>query len=392
MHAVTSSDTSSSGTPAAGVPTITVPPSLLPRDGRFGSGPSKVRDDQVAAIAGVGRTVLGTSHRQLPVRSLVARTRAGMTDLFSLPDGYEVVLGNGGSTTFWDVATTCLVRERAQHLVLGAFSEKFAKATAAAPFLAAPDVRRSEPFSAPTAEAEPGVDAYAYPHNETSTGVVLPVVRPSGLAEDDDALVLVDATSAAGGVPVDASRCDAYYFAPQKSFGSDGGLWLALLSPAAIARAEELQPGRWVPGSLDLLAALAESQREQTVNTPAVATLLMLAEQVEWMLDRGGLEWAAARSAESASRLYEWAEASQYARPAVRDRTLRSPVVGTIDLDPSVDAAAVRAVLRANGVVDVEPYRGLGGNQLRVGMFPAVDPHDVSALTACVDHVVSALS
>ncbi|WP_309225280.1 phosphoserine transaminase [Quadrisphaera sp. INWT6] len=374
----------------SGAQTPSIPQSLLPKDGRFGSGPSKVRDDQVAAIAGAGRSVLGTSHRQLPVRSLVARVRAGMGDLFSLPDGYEVVLGNGGSTAFWDVATTCLVRERAQHLVLGAFSDKFAKATAAATFLATPDVRRAEPFSAPSPGAEPGVDAYAWPHNETSTGVVLPVVRPQGV--DDGALVLVDATSAAGGVGVDVAQADAYYFAPQKSFGSDGGLWLALLSPAAVARAEELQPGRWVPGSLDLLAALAESRREQTVNTPAVATLLMLAEQVEWMLDRGGLAWAAARSAESASRLYEWAEASQYARPAVRDRSLRSPVVGTIDLDPSVDAAAVRTVLRANGVVDVEPYRGLGGNQLRVGMFPAVDPHDVSALTACVDHVVSALS
>ncbi|SDQ65479.1 phosphoserine transaminase [Quadrisphaera sp. DSM 44207] len=372
------------------VPAITIPVDLLPRDGRFGSGPSKVRPAQVEALAAAGTTLLGTSHRQAPVKGLVRRAREGLRALFEAPDGYEVVLGNGGSTAFWDVAALCLVRERSQHLAFGEFGDRFAAVTAGAPFLADPDVRRAEPGTRPSPSAVAGVDVYAWPHNETSTGVVAPVQRVAGA--DDGALVVVDATSAAGGLAVDVAQTDAYYFAPQKSFASDGGLWLALLSPAAVERVGALAGARWVPPSLDLGVALANSRRDQTLNTPAVATLLLLAEQVDWLLERGGLAWAAARTADSASRLYGWAEASAHARPFVADPAARSSVVGTIDLDASVDAAAVAAALRANGVVDLEPYRGLARNQLRVGMYPAVEPDDVSALTACVDFVLERLA
>jgi phosphoserine aminotransferase len=371
------------------VPTVTIPPGLLPRDGRFGSGPSKVRPAQVAALAAAGPALLGTSHRQPPVTGLVQRVQEGVAALLRAPDGYRVVLGNGGSTAFWDVATLGLVHRRAQHLVHGEFGGRFAAATTAAPFLADPDVVRAEPGSAGSPAAVAGVDAYCWPHNETSTGVALPVARVPGA--DDGALVLVDATSAAGGLEVDLAATDAYYFAPQKNLGSDGGLWLAVLSPAALERAAQLAGTRWVPASLDLAVAVAHSAKGQTYNTPAVATLVLLAEQLEWLLAQGGLAWAAARTADSARRLYGWAEASGYAAPFVADPALRSPVVGTVDLDPAVDAAAVRAVLRAHGVVDVDPYRALGRNQLRVGMFAAVEPDDVEALTACVDHVVAAL-
>jgi phosphoserine aminotransferase len=370
--------------------TLTIPAHLLPVDGRFGSGPSKVRPEQVAAVAAAGRTLLGTSHRQQPVRALVGRLREGLRVLFSLPEGYEVVLGNGGSTLFWDVAAFGLVRRRAQHCVFGEFSAKFAAVTARAPFLADPTVVEAAAGSLATPKAERDVDVYAWPHNETSTGVLAAVHRVAGA--DDDALVLVDATSAAGGVAVDVAATDVYYFAPQKSFASDGGLWLALLSPAAVARAEEIDAsGRWIPESLRLTTAISNSRLDQTYNTPALATLVMIAEQVDWLLDRGGLAWADERTRESSARLYEWAESSPFATPFVVEPEQRSPVVGTIDLVPPVDAVEVARALRANGIVDVEPYRKLGRNQLRVGMFPAVEPDDVLALTRCVDHVVEAL-
>ncbi len=364
--------------------TAQIPAELKPADGRFGCGPSKVRPEALERLAERSE-LMGTSHRQKPVRDLVGRVRSGLAELFSLPDGYEVALGNGGTTAFWDAACAWLVRERALHLSYGEFSQKFAKATAGAPFLGASIVVEAEPGDAPAPVADPAADAIAWAHNETSTGVMVPVVRPAG-----DALVLVDATSGAGGLPVDVSDSDAYYFAPQKAFGADGGLWLALLSPAAIARIEELDgtPGRWQPGFLSLQTALENSRKEQTYNTPALATLLLLADQVEWMLAGGGLGWCVERTSASSVHLYGWAEASDFAVPFVADPAKRSLVVGTIDFDDSVDAAAVAATLRANGVVDVEPYRKLGRNQLRVGMFPAVETADVEALTACIDWVV----
>jgi len=374
--------------------TLTIPASLLPADGRFGSGPSKVRPEQVQALADVGGTLLGTSHRQAPVRSLVRRVRTGLAELFALPDGYEVVLGNGGSTAFWDVASLELVRERSQHLVLGEFSAKFATATRDAPFLADPVVVESPAGSRPAPVADETVDAYAWPHNETSTGVFVPVRRVPGTAHSRDGgpLVLVDGTSAAAGVPVDVAEADAYYFAPQKGFASDGGIWFALLSPQAVERAEQLAAsGRWVPASLSLTTAVANSRQDQTYNTPAIATLVMMAEQLGWLLNQGGLAWATARTADSAARLYGWAERTPWACPFVSNPEHRSPVVGTIDLDESIDAKAVAATLRHNGIVDVEPYRKLGRNQLRIAMFPAIDPADVEALTACVDHVVEHL-
>lgn len=371
------------------VPEIDIPAELRPRDGRFGSGPSKVRPEQVAALQRHATTLLGTSHRQAPVLELVAEVRRGLAELFALPEGYEVVLGNGGTTAFWDVATLGLVRRRAQHLVFGEFGGKFADATGRAPFLDAPDVRRAEPGSLVAPEAA-DVDVYAWPHNETSTGVMAPVTRPAGV--EDDALVLVDATSAAGGLAVDVSATDAYYFAPQKSFASDGGLWFALLSPRALARADEIGASdRWVPEFLSLTSAIAASRKEQTINTPALATLVLMAEQLRWLLAEGGLEGAARRTADSSGRVYAWAEASELATPFVTDPDARSHVVATVDLVEEIDAAAVAATLRANGIVDVEPYRKLGRNQLRIATFPAIDPDDVSALLACIDHVIPRL-
>ena len=373
---------------AVAVPSITIPSALKPGDGRFGSGPSKIPISAITELAGTGAGLMGTSHRQPPIRSLVAQVREGLSTLFELPAGYEVALGNGGSTTFWEIAAFGLIRHRAQHVVCGEFSSKFAAVTAGAPFLAQPVVRGGEPGTGLTPEPVDGVDAYAWPHNETSTGVVLPVTRVA----DDDALMLVDATSGAGGLPVDVSQTDAYYFAPQKSFASEGGLWLALLSPAAVARIGEIAAGdRWVPPSLDLSIALANSRQDQTYNTPAIATLYLLARQIETVLAHGGLSWAAARAADSSGRLYDWALRSEYARPFVADAAWRSPVVGTIDFAEAVPAATVAAVLRANGIVDTDPYRGLGRNQLRVGMFPAVEPDDVEALTHCIDYVVERL-
>ena len=369
---------------------ITIPADLLPADGRFGSGPSKVRPAQVEALTAIGRTVLGTSHRQAPVRNLVKAVREGLATFFDLPDGYEVVLGNGGSTAFWDIAAFGLVRDRAQHLSFGEFSSKFAAVTRKAPFLGEPTVVTADPGSRPDPKAEAGVDAYAWAHNETSTGVMCPVQRVEGA--DADALVLIDATSGAGGLPVDVSEADVYYFAPQKSFASDGGLWLGLFSPAALARVDEIAAsGRWVPDFFSLPTAIDNSRKDQTYNTPAVATLAMLANQVEWLNGNGGLDWATARTADSSGRLYEWAERTDYATPYVADPAHRSAVVATIDFDDAIDAAAIAKTLRANGVVDVEPYRKLGRNQLRVACFPAVEPDDVSRLIASVEYVVDRL-
>jgi phosphoserine aminotransferase len=377
-------------TTATQTPAITIPGELKPSDGRFGSGPSKVRPEQVEYLASIATTVLGTSHRQKPVKDLVHRVREGLTSFFSLPEGYEVVLGNGGTTAFWDAAAFNLVRERAAHLAYGEFTSKFASVTNNAPFLADSVVTKGEPGTLPAAQAVPGADVYAWAHNETSTGVMAPVRRVEG--RDQGALVLIDATSGAGGLPVDVREADVYYFAPQKSFASDGGLWLALLSPAALARVEEIKgSGRWIPDFLDLTTAIDNSRKDQTYNTPAVATLALLVNQLEWLNGQGGLEWAVGRTADSSSRLYAWAEKTGYTSPFVADPGARSQVVGTVDFADAVDAAAVAKVLRANGIVDVEPYRKLGRNQLRVAMFPAVEPADVEALTACIDHVVDRL-
>jgi phosphoserine aminotransferase len=368
---------------------IKIPDNLKPRDGRFGCGPSKIRPEALAALAASGSSILGTSHRQKAVKNVVHQVREGLNSLFSLPAGYEVVLGNGGSTAFWDIATFGLIENKSQHLVFGEFSSKFASAAKEAPFLGEPTVIKAEPGSHPQALAEAGIDVYALTHNETSTGVAMPIKRPAGI---DGALVLVDATSAAGGLDVDAKEFDTYYFAPQKSFASDGGLWLALMSPAAIARAEKIKAsGRWVPAFFDLGIAIENSRLDQTYNTPALMTLMLLADQIEWMNSNGGLKFAAGRSAESASKLYSWAEKTSYTTPFVTDPAMRSKVVGTINFDESIDAMAVAAALRANGIVDTEPYRKLGKNQLRVGMFPAIDPSDIDALTASIDFVVAAL-
>ncbi len=365
---------------------IRIPAELKPADGRFGCGPSKVRPEGLAALAASG-AIMGTSHRQAPVRNLVGRVRSGLAELFSAPDGYEVVLGNGGTTAFWDAAAACLIRERSLHLTYGEFSSKFAKVAAAAPFLADPILVETEPGDAPEPVSDPAADVVAWAHNETSTGVAVPVQRPEG---SGDSLVLIDATSAAGGLPVDVSDADAYYFAPQKGLGSEGGLWLALLGPAAIERIGELNgvAGRWQPEFLSLTTALENSRKDQTYNTPALATLILLAEQLEWMNSSGGLEWAVGRSRANADHLYGWAENSQYASPFVADPAKRSPVVGTIDFAEEIDAAAIAAALRANGIVDTEPYRKLGRNQLRIGMFPAIETADLEALTSAIDWLI----
>ena len=368
---------------------IIIPSSIKPVDGRFGCGPSKIRPEALAALSASGNSILGTSHRQKPVKNVVKRVREGLTSLFNLPEGYEVVLGNGGSTAFWDIATFGLIQERSQHLVFGEFSSKFAAASKEAPFLGEPTVIKSEPGSHPLSTAEAGIDVYALTHNETSTGVAMPIIRPAGT---DGALVLVDATSAAGGLMVDAKEFDTYYFAPQKSFASDGGLWIAIMSPTAIARAEQIKAsGRWVPAFFDLGIAIENSRLDQTYNTPALVTLMLLAEQIEWMNANGGLSFAAGRSTQSSDILYSWAEKTSYTTPFVTDPAMRSKVVGTINFDDAIDATQICAALRANGIVDTEPYRKLGKNQLRIGMFPAVDPSDVDALTKCIDHVVAAL-
>ena len=368
---------------------IIIPSNLKPADGRFGCGPSKIRPEALAALTSGANLILGTSHRQKPVKNVVKRVREGLHTLFNLPDGYEVIIGNGGSTAFWDIATLNLIDNRSQHLVFGEFSSKFASAAKDAPFLGEPSVIKAEPGSHPAAVAESGIDLYALTHNETSTGVSMPIIRPANIG---DALVAVDATSAAGGLMVDAKEFDTYYFAPQKSFASDGGLWIAIMSPAAIARVEKIKAsGRWIPAFFDLTIAIENSRLDQTYNTPAVATLILLAEQIEWMNAGGGLSFAAGRSEQSSSTLYSWAENTSYTTPFVTDSAMRSKVVGTINFDDAIDATKIAAVLRANRIVDTEPYRKLGKNQLRIGMFPAVDPADVQALTACIDFVVAAL-
>ena len=366
-----------------------IPADIKPKDGRFGCGPSKIRPEALAALSASGNSILGTSHRQKPVKNVVKRVREGLTALFNLPEGYEVILGNGGSTAFWDIATSGLIESRSQHLVFGEFSSKFAASSKEAPFLGEPTIIKTEPGSHPVAVAEAGIDVYALTHNETSTGVSMPILRPAGT---DGALVLVDATSAAGGLMVAAKEFDTYYFAPQKSFASDGGLWIAIMSPAAIARAAKIKAsGRWIPAFFDLEIAIENSRLDQTYNTPALVTLMLLAEQIEWMNSNGGLSFAAGRSEKSSNTLYSWAEKTSFTTPFVTDPAMRSKVVGTINFDDAIDATKISAALRENGIVDTEPYRKLGKNQLRVGMFPAVDPSDVEALTKCIDYVVAAL-
>ena len=370
---------------------IRIPSELLPTDGRFGAGPSKVRHEQVEALEKVWKSYLGTSHRQKTVKSEVGRLRSGLRSLFSLPDDYEVVLGNGGSTAFWDIATFGLIEDRAQFLSFGEFGAKFASGAKKAPHLGDPTIITAEPGTAPIFTAEAGIDAYCSPHNETSTGVVVQPKRVAGA--DANALMLVDATSAAGGLAVDPAQFDTYYFAPQKSFGSDGGLWIALMSPAALERSAQIKAsGRWIPDFLDLETAIDNSRKDQTYNTPALATIFLMAEQVDWFNGNGGLDWCTSRTAESSGILYNWAENSDIATPFVADPAHRSAVVVTIDIDDAIDATKITSALRANGIVDTEPYRKLGRNQLRIAVFPAVEPDDVRALTGCLDYVISQLS
>jgi phosphoserine aminotransferase len=376
-------------------PDIRIPESLLPRDGRFGAGPSKVRPEAVGGLAAVAGTYLGTSHRQKTVKNVVGSLRSGLASLFSLPEGYEVVLGNGGTTCFWDAATFGLIERKSQHLSFGEFSSKFATAAAAAPHLDDPEVITSEVGTHPLPVAREDVDLYALTHNETSTGVMMPIRRPEGASRpaDGDGLVAVDATSGAGGLPVDPAEFDAYYFAPQKCFGSDGGLWVALLSPAAVERIGTIAAtGRWVPASMDLTIALDNSRLDQTYNTPALATLYLFDDQVRWFNENGGMEFSTGRCDRSAEILYTWAEQADFATPFVAREQDRSHVIGTIDFDESVDAAQVAKILRANGIVDTEPYRKLGRNQLRIAMFPAIDSEDIAALCGCITHVVGALA
>ena len=367
---------------------LQIPTDLLPRDGRFGAGPSKIRAEQLASLMDTGSSYLGTSHRQATVRNKVGEVRDGLTSLFNLPEGYEVLLGNGGSTCFWDAATFHLVAEHSQHLSFGEFSSKFASAVSQAPHLSEPEIITSAAGTHPYPVAREDVDVYALTHNETSTGVMMPIERPAG----STGLVVVDATSGAGGLFVDPREFDCYYFAPQKSFASDGGLWLALCSPAAVERIESLAASsRWTPAFFDLKIALDNSRLNQTYNTPALATIHLLAPQLQWFTENGGLEFSAGRSRRSAEILYSWAEASDFATPFVAQPSQRSHVVGTIDFVDEVDAAVVAKVLRANGVVDTEPYRKLGRNQLRIAMFPSVDPEDVASLCACINYVVGNL-
>ncbi|WP_203337299.1 phosphoserine transaminase [Nocardioides limicola] len=369
---------------------LTIPTDLLPADGRFGAGPSKIQTSHLDALAATGDSLMGTSHRQAPVKETVGRVREGLRELFAIPEGHQVVLGNGGATAFWDIATFGLIRSKSQHLSFGEFSSKFAKAAQAAPFLADPSVITSEPGSRPTPVAEADVDVYAWAQNETSTAVMAPVQRVDGAAAD--ALVLVDATSGAGGLPVDLTQVDAYYFAPQKCFASDGGLWISIMSPAALERAAEIAAsGRWVPAFFDLPTAIDNSAKNQTYNTPSVATLFLMAEQLDWMNSLGGIDAMVARTTASSDALYGWAEKTSYTTPYVVDAAHRSLVIGTIDFDDSIDAAAIAKTLRANGIVDTEPYRKLGRNQLRIAMYPAIDPADVEALTGCIDYIVERL-
>lgn len=364
---------------------LRIPENLKPKDGRFGCGPSKIRNEALDSLI-TSHNILGTSHRQKPVKNVVNQIRTGLSELFNLPEGYEVVLGNGGSTAFWDIATSGLIEKKSQHLNFGEFSSKFAQAAKENPFIDEPSIIKSEPGTHPNAKVEEGVDVYALTHNETSTGVSMPVIRPAGT---EGALVLVDATSAAGGLKVDPKEFDAYYFAPQKSFASDGGLWISIMSPAALERAAKIKAsGRWIPAFFDLTIAIENSKLDQTYNTPALATLILLADQIRWFNSNGGLKFSADRSEKSAEIMYGWAERTSYTTPFVSDPAMRSNVVATIDFDESIDAAKIAATLRANGIVDTEPYRKLGRNQLRIGMFPSVDPADIEALTKSIEFVV----
>lgn len=364
---------------------VTLPREILPTDGRFGCGPSKVRAEQLSALVGPGAVLLGTSHRQAPIKSLVGQVRMGLSDLLRLPEGYEIIIGNGGATAFWDAASFGLIEKRAQNLVFGEFGGKFAQA-AGAPWLEAPDVRKATPGASTTPEAVAGVDVYAWPHNETSTGVSAPITRVHG---DDGALTVIDATSAAGGINLSISESDVYYFSPQKNLGSDGGLWFAAVSPAAIERIERIAASdRYIPEFLSLKNALDNSRLNQTLNTPAVATLFLLDKQLEWINGNGGLGWASARTRESSGVLYDWAESVPYATPFVADPADRSQVVVTIDFDDSVDAAAVASSLRANDIVDTEPYRKLGRNQLRIATFVSIEPDDVRQLVKCIEYTI----
>jgi phosphoserine aminotransferase len=370
---------------------VIIPENLKPKDGRFGAGPSKVRPEQIAALSASEHSPLGTSHRQAAVKDLFGEIRSGLKDFFTLPEGYEVVFGNGGSTAFWDIATFCLIRKNSQFLSFGEFSAKFASGAKAAPFLDDPIIIKAEPGTASTFEAQAGIDFYATAHNETSTGVAITLKRPVGA--DDDALVVVDATSAAGALSVDMKEVDVYYFAPQKSFGSDGGLWIAIMSPRAIARAEDIKAsGRYIPAFLDLMTAIENSRLNQTYNTPAIATAIMFVEQLKWFNAQGGLSWCVSRTNDSSSILYSWANGHSLATPFVADESIRSRVIGTIDFDDSIDALELAKILRSNGILDVEPYRKLGRNQLRIGMFPAVEPSDVELLTKSIDWVLEQLS
>jgi len=374
----------------AATPSIIIPADLLPADGRFGCGPSKVRPEALEALVADAPTYLGTSHRQAPVKFMVSRLRNAVAELFALPDGYEVILGNGGTTVFWDAAIFGLIEQKSQHLTFGEFSSKFAECATRAPFLADPTVISAPPGEAAEAVGETGIDLYALTHNETSTGVAMPIVRPTGT--DAGALVAVDATSAAGGLKFDASQTDVYYFAPQKCLASDGGLWIAAVSPAAIDRIDRIAASdRWIPASIDLKIAKDNSLKDQTYNTPALATIHLAVSQMEWINTNGGLGMSSARSAKSAEIMYSWAEASDYATPFVADPAIRSNVVATIDIDDSVEATTISAVLRDNGIVDTDSYRKLGRNQLRVAMFPAIDSEDITQLTKCIDFVVDEL-
>ncbi len=367
--------------------TLEIPSHLLPADGRFGAGPSKVRPEQIQHLADAGKSIMGTSHRQANVKNVVGRVRDGLSDLFSLPEGYEVLLGNGGTTAFWDAAAAGLIREKSLHLTYGEFSSKFATVAKGAPFLQDPIVVSSEPGTAPEPTSDPSVDLIGWAHNETSTGVAVPVVRPAG---SGDALVAIDATSGAGGLPVDITQSDVYYFAPQKCFASDGGIWFAIVSPAAVERIDEIaaRTDRWIPEFLSLTTARDNSLKNQTYNTPALGTLLLLENQLEWMNTNGGLDFTTGRTKDSSDRIYAWAEASSVATPFVANPAHRSQVIVTVDFDESVDASFIAKTLRANGVVDTDPYRKLGRNQLRIATFPAIDPDDVSALLASIDWII----
>ena len=369
-------------------PSITVPVELLPADGRFGSGPSKVRTESLLELSASGASYMGTSHRQSTVRSVVAKVREGLQTMFRLPDDYEILLGVGGASAFWDAATFGLIRKKSQHLVFGEFSEKFAAAAERAPHLEPPQRIASDFGSHPEIKPNPAVDVYALTQNETSTGVAMPIARPRGT----NGIVVVDATSAAGGILVEPAHFDVYYFSPQKAFGSDGGLWIALCSPSGISRINAIAASdRWIPRFLDLQKALTSSREDQTYNTPGLATLFLLKKQIDSMIELGGLNWAAERCQQTSGFLYNWAERSTFAEPFVGDPAQRSPTVVTLDIIDDLPAELIETVLRENGVIDTFGYRSLGRNQLRIACFPNIEPSDVQKLTQAIDFIVDQL-